>query len=194
MTHEAGPTRNATLGSIALVLAAMLALPSGMAPVFALSGTKITDPEGDSPLVDFDIKQAFIDSDGSLNIMVYGMAGETIPTAMHDAYAYVAVTDNGIYAADSHEAQHADDEQVADKAWHGHKVTVDQSGCITEIGSFKSHAKLAGNNVKIEDSQATKILTTMTVRIEILVEDPDNPPPDATCIAKIVEVFDAAAL
>jgi hypothetical protein len=196
MTHEAGPTRNATLGSIALVLAAMLALPSGMAPVFALSGTKITDPEGDSPLVDFDIKQAFIDSDGNLDIMVYGTAGATVPTTMTDVYAYAVVTDTGIYATDSHEAQHADDEQVANKAWHGHKVIVDENNCLVEIGSFGATSKMAGNNVKIvtEGEHPAKILSTLTLRLELQVEDPDNPPEGVTCIAKIVEVFDAAAL
>lgn len=197
MTQEISPTRKATLGATALVIAAMLALPSGMAPVFAdfpwaPDASKIYDPQGDSPLVDFDIKQAFIDSDGSLNLMVYGTAGNTLPAAMHDAYAYVVVTDDGIYVADSHEAQHADDEQVANKAWHGHKVVVSETGCVTEIGSFMSHAKLAGSNVKITDAHATKILAALTVQLEILVEDPDNPG-DAPCIAQLVQVFDSAA-
>jgi hypothetical protein len=152
------------------------------------------DPVGDSPILDFDIKSYFIDSNGNPNLQLHGKAGQTVPEGMHDVYAYVIVTDTGIYAADSHEAQHADDEQVANKAWHGHKVEVDSSGCLTEIGSFKSHAKLAGSNVKIEDTGASKIIMAQTVMLEIQVEDPDNPPEGVTCIAKIVRVFDTAIL
>jgi hypothetical protein len=160
----------------------------------ALNALSKFDAQGDSPYADFDIKSHFIDSDGSLNVQLYGLAGRTLPEGMHDAYAYVVVTDNGIYAADSHEAQHADDEQVANKAWHGHKVVVDENGCLTEIGSFKSQAKLAGSNVKITATGATKIVASMTVMIEILVDDPDNPPPGTTCIARVAQVFDEAVL
>lgn len=151
------------------------------------------DPQGDSPYADFDIKQYFIDSDGNLNLQLYGKAGQTIPQGMHDVYAYVIVTDNGIYAADSHEEQHADDEQVANKAWHGHEVVVDENNCLTEIGSFKSHAKLAGSNVKITATGATTILAAQSVMLEIQVEDPDHVEP-GTCIAKVVQVFDTAIL
>lgn len=151
------------------------------------------DPQGDSPILDFDIKSYFIDSSGNLNLQVYGLAGRTLPAGSHDVYAYVIVTDNGIYASDSHEAQHADDEQVANKAWHGHKVVVDENGCLTEIGSFKSQAKMAGSNVKITATGATKILAAQTVMLELLVENPDKVE-EGTCIARIHEIFDVAVL
>jgi hypothetical protein len=185
---------------VVAVVAVSLCLASFRAETFSAFAEAGTidqlkqDPKGDSPLKDFDIKNYFIDSDGNLNLQVYGHAGRTLPGGMHNAYAYVIVTDNGIYAADSHEAQHADDEQVSNKAWHGHKVVVAEDGCITEIGSFMSQAKLAGSNVKITATGATQILATMTVMIEIQVDDPDNPPEGETCIAKVVEVFDTAVL
>lgn len=181
-----------TLAVVSMVVATFA---SSIPRASALDYLLKMDPQGDSPYADFDIKQYFIDSDGSLNLQVYGKAGQTLPQGMHNAYAYVIVTDTGIYAADSHEAQHADSEQVANKAWHGHKVVVDSNNCLTEIGSFKSEAKLAGNNVKISATGATKIISAMTVMIEILVEDPDNPPEGVTCIAKVHEVpFDVAVL
>lgn len=151
------------------------------------------DPDEQDVMQDFDIKRYFIDSSGNLNLQVYGKAGQTVPERAHDVYAYVIVTDNGIYASDSHEAQHADDEQVAGKAWHGHKVEVDERGCLTEIGSFKSQARMDGSNVKITATGATKILAAQTVMLELLVENPDDVP-EGTCIAQIHEVFDIAVL
>lgn len=187
----------AALIAMAVASVAIASFANNMSTASALDGAELTkfDPQGDSPYADFDIKSYFIDSDGSLNLQVYGLAGRTLPQGMHDAYAYVIVTNTGIYAADSHEAQHADDEQVANKAWHGHKVVVDENGCLTEIGSFKSQAKLAGSNVKITATGATQIISAMTVMIDILVEDPDNPPEGTTCIAKVNSVpFDVAIL
>ena len=188
------PSKAKALKAALAVLAVASLTAASFANVPVASALVNQDAEGDSPYADFDIKNYFIDSDGNLNIQVYGKAGNTVPTGHMDVYAYVAVTDAGVYASDSHEAQHADDEQVADKAWHGHMVTVDDRGCLTEIGSFKSHAKMAGSNVKISETGATKILTAMTVKLELQVEDPDNPPEGVTCIAKIVKVFDEAVL
>lgn len=150
------------------------------------------DERGDSPLADFDIKGFGLDGDGHTYIQVYGAAGRTLPSGEKTVYAYVVQTDAGIYASDSHEAQHADDEEVANRSWHGHKVVVGPDGCIDEIGSFKSQARLAGDRVTITETGATQILGVLTVRLDLQVDEPDNPPPGVTCLAKVMEVYDEA--
>lgn len=177
---------------LALAIAAMAAL------LFAASSTtsvqaKVVgkDPKGDSVFRDFDIKK-FGFKKGEAYVSVYGDAGGTLPSGEKTIFAYVIHTNTGIYASDSHEAQHADDEQVANLSWHGHKVEIDSDGCIEEIGSFKSKAILDGHRVIITETAASEIYKAQTVRLELQVDDPDNPPPGVTCIAKIMEVFDEA--
>lgn len=189
-----GKNRKAALVALAVASVAMASFANSIPSAFAVGeGMLAMDPDEENVMQDFDIKRYFIDSSGNLNLQVYGKAGQTVPQGDHDVFAYVIVTDNGIYASDSHEAQHADDEQVADKAWHGHKVEVDERGCLTEIGSFKSQARMDGSNVKITATGATKILAAKTVMLELLVNDPDDVP-EGTCIAQIHEVFDIAVL
>ena len=149
------------------------------------------DQQGDSAFKDFDIKNYGIE-DGEAFIEVYGKAGQTLPSGEHTAYAYVIYTDTGIYASDSHEAQHADNEEVANKSWHGHLIVLDSQGCVDEIGAFKSKAHLDGDRVVITETEAAQVLKVQTVRLELQVDDPDNPPPGVTCIAKVVKVFDEA--
>lgn len=176
---------------LALAIAAMAAL------LFAASSTNVQakavgkDPKGDSVFRDFDIKK-FGFKKGEAYIEVYGKAGGTLPSGNTTIFAYVIHTNTGTYASDSHEAQHADDEQVANLSWHGHKVEIDSNGCIEEIGSFKSRAVLDGPRVTITETAAGEILKAQTVRLELQVADPDNPPPGVTCIAKVMEVFDEA--
>jgi hypothetical protein len=156
----------------------------------AVAASPKHDPKGDSPLADFDIRKYGV-AGKDVYIQVYGRAGQTLPEGEHVAYAYVVWTDTGIFASDSHEAQHADSENVADRSWHGHMLNISEEGCIDEIGGFKASAKIAGTHVFISDTGAKKVFKAATVELEILVEDPDNAPP-GTCIAKIVEVFDEA--
>ncbi|MEO9294744.1 MAG: hypothetical protein ABI347_03995 [Nitrososphaera sp.] len=145
-------------------------------------------------LKDFDLKRYGFKENGDAYVAVYGKAGQTLPSGLHTAYAYVIYTDTGIYASDSHEAQHADSEQTANKSWHGHKIVFGDDGCIDEIGSFKSEASIKNHRVIIKDTNATKIFKAQTVHLEIQVDDPDNPPPGVTCLVKVVEVFDEAVL
>jgi hypothetical protein len=156
----------------------------------AVAASEKHDPKGDSPLADFDIRKYGL-AGKDVYIQVYGHAGQTLPEGEHDAYAYVVWTDVGIFASDSHEAQHADNENVANRSWHGHMLNISDEGCIDEIGSFRSSAKIAGTHVFISETGATEVIKAATVQLEILVEDPDNVPP-GTCIAQIVEVFDEA--
>ncbi|WP_415283627.1 hypothetical protein [Candidatus Nitrososphaera sp. FF02] len=152
------------------------------------------DAKKDSPLKDFDLKRYGFKKNGDAYVAVYGRAGQTLPAGEHTAYAYVIFTDTGIYASDSHEAQHADNEEVANKSWHGHKVEFNEEGCIDEIGAFKSEAYIKNHRVIITDTGATQIFKALTVELEILVDDPDNPPPGTTCIVRVAQVFDEAVL
>ena len=103
-------------------------------------------------------------------------------------------TDTGIYASDSHEAQHADNENVANKSWHGHKIEFNDEGCIDEIGAFKSEAAIKNHRVIISDTGATKIFKAQTVELGIMVDDPHHSPPGTTCIVRVAQVFDEAVL
>ena len=123
---------------------------------------------------------------------MYGKAGGTLPSGEKTIFAYVIETDNGTYASDSHGAQHADDEVTANLSWHGHLVVLDSQGCVEEVDGFKSKAHLDGDRVSITETGVGQILKVQTVELEIMVDDPDNPPPGVTCIAKVVEVFDQA--
>jgi hypothetical protein len=69
---------------------------------------------------------------------------------------------------------------------------LDSQGCVEEVDGFKSKAHLEGDRVSITETGVGQILMVQTVRLELQVDDPDNPPPGTTCIAKIVEVFDEA--
>lgn len=71
-------------------------------------------------------------------------------------------------------------------------MVVGPDGCIDEIGSFKSQARLAGDRVTITETGATQILGVLTVRLDLQVDEPDNPPPGVTCLAKVMEVYDEA--
>ncbi|MGI0020752.1 MAG: hypothetical protein ACREAY_09815 [Nitrososphaera sp.] len=173
--------------------------------VMLLAGTMVM-VQADSPkrdakkdtsvagLKDFDLKRYGFKKNGDAYVAVYGQAGQTLPVGEHTAYAYVIHTNNGIYASDSHEAQHADNEEVANKSWHGHKIEFNDQGCIDEIGAFKSEAVIKNHRVIIKETGATQIFKAQTVELEILVDDPDNPPAGATCIVKVKQVFDEAVL
>jgi hypothetical protein len=150
------------------------------------------DQKGDSPFRDFDIKNYGFNEDGEAFLEVYGVAGKTLPSGEKTILAYVIFTDNGTYASDSHEAQHADDEETANLSWHGHLIVLDSEGCIDEVDGFKSSAHLSGDRIVVTDTDATKILKVQTVRLELQVDDSDNPPPGVTCLAKVMEVFDEA--
>lgn len=188
--HAKGLTHLAIVtGAIFTLLLA--GVSNGLLLTSASADSEKQDDTEDSPLKDFDIRTYGV-AGNDIYIQVYGLAGQTLPEGEHTAYAYVVFTDKGIFASDSHEAQHADSENVANRSWHGHKLNISETGCINEIGGFKASAKIAGTHVFIEGTEATQVFGAKTVQLEILVEDPDNVPP-GTCIAQIVDEFDSAS-
>jgi hypothetical protein len=154
----------------------------------------------------FDHKNAYID--------VYGTAGGTLASEHDEAIAYVLniVTRSGepqIWAVDSHEIQHGD--TGTGTAWHAHRVhlTDDLStpeidtSCLNEVDHV-IHAMVENKRVTFEDMkvktkkgivgiEAKEIILAQTVRLHVLVDDPDHPG-DAPCIAKVVQVYDTADL
>jgi hypothetical protein len=196
MTNRTGMTK---MLPIIFVIGASLVISSGMAaPAAALP--LFMDEQDPTIPADFDIKQVFLDSNGELNIQVYGKAGGTVPQDMNTVYAYVVFTNDGIFATDSHEAQHSESsgETTANKAWHGHKVTIKPNGgpngrdCLVEIGSLDAEARMSGSNVKIIGAHASDITMAVTTALTLLHEDPDSVPA-GECVAEVVATpFDIA--
>jgi len=117
---------------------------------------------------DFDIADYGVKGD-KIWMSVNGVAGGTTPTSMSDIYAYVFVTDKGIYAVTSHGAE--DSPQVQnDLIWHTHKVELDSNSCISKIEStadVAGTAMVSGNTVAINGSGASSIDQTMAVKLTI---------------------------
>lgn len=165
------------------------------------------DPKGDSPFLDLDIKDYGFKGKNAY-IEVYGAAGETLGEE-NEAIAYVLniVTKGGeeqTWAVDSHERQHGD--TGTGEEWHGHRVHLTDNlatpeldaTCLNEVDEV-THAMMDGNRAIFEDMKgkpinAKKILSAATVRLQLQVDDPDNPPPGTPCIALVVQVYDTADL
>ncbi len=165
------------------------------------------DPEGDSPFPDLDIKDYGFKGKDAF-IKVYGTAGGTL--GEHDeAIAYVLniITKSGeeqTWAVDSHEIQHGD--TSTGSAWHGQQVFLtdnpatpeEDATCLNGV-EHVTPATVGGKraifeDMKGKDIKAKKITSAATVRLQILVDDPDNPPPETTCIALVAQVYDTADL
>jgi hypothetical protein len=129
-----------------------------------------------------------------------------------DAIAYVLniVTktgENQIWAIDSHEAQHGTSGDPS-TMWHAHRVHLTDNPATEEVDAtclneveHVTHAMMVGNkaifeNMKGKEStvNAKEITSAATVRLEVQVEDPDNPPLGTACIALVAEVYDVAEL
>lgn len=165
------------------------------------------DPKGDSPFLDLDIKDYGFKGKNAY-IEVYGTAGGTLGER-DEAIAYVLniKTKSGeeqTWAVDSHEIQHGD--TGTGEAWHGHRVHLtdnpatpeEDTTCLNEVDEV-THAMMDGKRAVFEDMKgkpikAKKILSAATVRLQLQVDDPDNPPPGTTCIALVVQVYDTADL
>ena len=147
---------------LAVLLAIGLAVSLTMTPaVYAY--TFVKDAKGDATDPNFDIRQAGLDDSGNPYLKVTGKAGGTTPSSPSQSslvYAYVFVTNAGIYAVTSHQAE--DSGQVGnDLEWHSHLVTLDGSGCVTGI-SDAGVTKLSGEKVTVLGTGATDVLGVAT--------------------------------
>ena len=95
----------------------------------------------------FDITSKGVDSQGNPFLKVKGIAGSAIPLQKDKIYAYVFITDKGIYAVASHSIEDST-EVRSDLQWHAHKVTLSSTNCITAI-SEDGDASLQGQTVKV---------------------------------------------
>ena len=100
---------------------------------------------------DFKIKNFGVGNDGIPYLTVEGIAGGTIPQKENLGYAYVFVTDKGIYAVTS---------DWMYPQWHTHKITLDQNNCVGSI-SMKGGAEV-GDMVKVTKTNAKKVDKVMT--------------------------------
>ena len=100
---------------------------------------------------DFIIKDFGIGNDGNPYLTVEGIAGRSIPEKENLGYAYVFVTDNGIYAVTS---------DWMYPQWHTHKITFDENNCVGSI-NMKGGAEV-GDMVKVTKTNATMLDKVMT--------------------------------
>ena len=62
-----------------------------------------------------------------------GEAGGTESDTKESSFAYVFVTDAGIYAVTSHGGIEDSTEVDDDEQYHAHLVTLDENGCVASI-------------------------------------------------------------
>lgn len=187
------------IAAIAAIGALLFVASSGT----ALAKNVQSDPEGDSPIADLDIKKYGIAGKRAY-IQVYGTAGGTLADE-HHAIAYVlnVVTTSGeqqTWAIDSHEAQHGN--SGLGEAWHAHRVIVEGT-CLNEVDHSNpatvknnhvwfDNMVVRGNTDNPETVGVAEVTGALTVELHVLVDDPDNPPPGTECIAEVSAVYDTA--
>lgn len=175
--------------SLAAVLIASLVALSGTATIRPVLAQPATDPQGDSPEPNFDIKTFGFKDDGKIFIQLYGKAARTLPVEDHVGYAYVFDTDNGVWAINGHREPHS----TAVPEWHAERIFVD-GDCIKGIDVPSERTPmLAGTNAMVKATGVTKIFSVQTVQFRLNVDEPDNPPPGTECVANVVRIFDSAA-
>lgn len=135
-------------------------------PAFAAQ-TLVTDDSGVASNADFDILTVQAAGNGNLRLTVDGTAGGTTSDVSQAAlvYAYVFITDAGIIAVTSHEAE--DSAQVGnDLEWHSHRVTLDGSFCVTGIEDF-GKAKFHDNRLTVSQTGITQVVGALTAELTI---------------------------
>lgn len=157
----------------------------------ASSGTALakpaTDPEGDSPDPNFDIKTYGFKGD-KMFVQVYGKTARTLPTGDHQGFAYVFNTNDGIWAINGHKEAHSNDLPQ----WHAERILADGT-CVQAIDvSSERPLIIAGNNAMVRAEGVTEIYSVTALEFHLLVDEPDNPPPGTECIGEVVGVFDTA--
>jgi hypothetical protein len=165
--------------SLLLTFAALAALILNSIPAPAFAAT-LKDPRDYTANPDFDIKGAGIDDNGDPYIKVYGDAGGTTSDTEGIIYAYVFVTDAGIYAVTSHGGIEDSTEVDDDEQYHAHLVTLDANNCVTSIAE-DGNAVLHNKRVTVTGTDATEVDAVLTV--ELTASD------DGICVT---EVFDTA--
>lgn len=167
---------------LVLAFAALAVLVSNSIPAAPVSATTTTgnDPRDYTEDPNFDIRSSGIDDDGNPYLMVYGDAGGTTSDTEGTIYAYVFVTDAGIYAVTSHGGIEDSTEVDDDEQYHAHLVTLDDDKCVTSIEE-DGNAVLRNDRVTVTDTDATELNAVQTVELTV---DGDN-----ICVT---DVFDTA--
>jgi hypothetical protein len=151
-------------------IAVLLTVSLAVAPAAQAISPTITDATGDATNNDpnFDITSAGITDKNILSMTVAGKAGGTTPSDPSEAnlvYAYVFITDVGVIAVTSHQAE--DSGQVKnDLKWHAHLVTLDSNNCVTSIQDF-GDAKLRDSRIDVRQTGATSVSQVLTAELTI---------------------------
>lgn len=151
-------------------IAILLTVSMAVTPTALATSLTITDATGDATNNDpnFDITSAGITDKNILSMEVAGKAGRTTPSDPSQAnlvYAYVFITDVGVIAVTSHQAE--DSGQVKnDLKWHAHLVTLDDDSCITSIQDF-GDAKLKDSTINVRHTGATSVSQVLTAELTI---------------------------
>jgi hypothetical protein len=123
---------------------------------------------------DFTIKDFGIDNDGNPFLTVEGKAGASIPKKENTGYAYVFVTNNGIFSVSS--------DWMYTK-WHTHELKLDEKNCVESMNMNAGAGAEVSDTVKVTKTNATKLDKVITAEFTISNED------GSVCATKI---FDSA--
>ncbi len=103
---------------------------------------------------------------GNIVLTTDGQAGVAVPDEPDTIFAYVAVTDNGIFAATSHFGSDNPPVNSPPLVWHTHKVTLDSNGCVTSLTTVGA-VTFSGNNVVISGTGATSVTGALGAMLKI---------------------------
>ena len=148
----------------------LLTVSIAVTPSALATPLTITDATGYATNNDpnFDITSAGITDKNILSMTVAGKAGGTTPSDPDQAnlvYGYVFITDIGVIAVTSHQAE--DSGQVKnDLKWHAHLVTFDHDNCVTSIEDF-GKAKLRDSRIDVSQTGATSVSQVLTAELTI---------------------------
>ena len=123
---------------------------------------------------DFMIKDFGMGNDGNPFLTVKGIAGRTVPQEENLGYAYVFVTNEGIYAVSS--------DWMYTK-WHTHELKLDEKNCVESMNMNAGAGADINDAVKVTKTNATKLDKVMTAEFTIGNKD------GSVCVTKI---FDSA--
>ena len=129
---------------------------------------------------DFIIKDFGI-TDVSPWLTVEGTAGGSKPDNASQIYAYVFVTDNGIFTVTSGGTN--DSAGVTnDTQWHTHGVILDNKSCVTNLTDYgNAEVSSTGNMIRLTNVNATKVDKVMTTILGI------NNADARVCMEKIID-------